>query len=139
MYNIDKLVKIGTKKLAKNYKKDLVCVILEPDVEPYHWTTIGCVKPGDIPLKFKISIKQNFSDADFMPETLGKVLIRKGHVHFYDTYPFAGGPYRVKDYKNPGYRKRAEIIVENINQLLGYDGRSVFDKQSSDGLMQLLL
>jgi len=137
MWQIDKLVKIGTSELARNFDKDLVGVILEPDREPYHWTSLDCVQPGDIPFNFYIVGRNDFSNYGMDNEYMGKVLVRDGHVHFYDRYPVGGGPFQVKDFTSPDFRKRAGLIVKNIDQLLGYDGESAFSKEAGEELRQL--
>ena len=118
MVQIDKLVKIGTKELAKNFDKNLVGVILEPDKEPSHWVNLNCVQLGDMPFNFYITGKSDSPGHDIDAVYVGKVLVRDGHVHFYDRYPIGGGPFEVKDFASPDFRKRAELIVQNIDQLL---------------------
>ncbi len=49
---------------------------------------------------------------------MGKALIRKGRVHFYDRYPCGGRPFRVSDFTDDEFRKRAELISHNIESLL---------------------
>lgn len=137
MWQIDKLVKLGTRELARDFCKDLVGVILQPDSEPYHWINLQCVKPGDTQFNFYIVGKDDFSDYCVMNEFMGKVLVRDGHVLYYDRYPVGGGPFEVKDFTDPDFRRRAELIVKNIDQLLGYDGEPAFTGQASEELQRL--
>ncbi len=128
MWQIDKLVKIGTRDLAENFDKDVVGVILEPDREPHHWIALDCLIPGDTPFNFYIVGKNDLYGTNYgmINEYMGKVLVRDGCVHFYDRYPVGGGPFKVKDFTSPDFRRRAKLIVKNIDQLLGYDKKPAF-------------
>lgn len=137
MWNIDRLVKIGTTNLARDFGKDLVGIIVEPDREPYHWVNLDCIEQGDMPFNFYIIAKSDFKGYDLDNEYMGKVLVRGGRVLYYDRYPIGGGPFKVQDFKNPEFRRRAELIVHNIDQLLGYDGEPAFTKDPSQNSRQL--
>ncbi|MBI5065930.1 hypothetical protein HZA97_06845 [Candidatus Woesearchaeota archaeon] len=140
MWQIDKLVKIGTRELAENFGKDMAGVILEPDRAPHHWINLDCLLPGDAPFNFYIVGKNDFSGYETMNEYMGQVLVRDGHVQFYDRYPVGGGPFEVKDFKSPDFRRRAELIVQNIDQLLGYDGKeAAFDVKKDENVKQARL
>ncbi|MGC9310191.1 MAG: hypothetical protein ACP5E4_00535 [Candidatus Aenigmatarchaeota archaeon] len=128
------MVKIGTRELARNFNKDLVGVILEPDRKPNHWIYLNCVKPGDLPFNFYIVGEAEFSDYSVENTYMGKVLVREGRVHYYDRYPVGGGPFEVRDFQDIGFRKRSELIVKNINQLLGYDEEPGFTKETTQDL-----
>ncbi len=130
MYNVEKLIKIGTIDLLPFFKQggDLlknpegVLVELELDKEPIHWINLKCLENGDVPFNWYIIGRYSIlEERGLTPLYQGKVLVRDRKVKYYDRYPIGGGPFEVKDFKSDDFRKKSEIIVRNINQLLGWD------------------
>lgn len=108
-YNFKKVGE-GTVGLARNFGKAAVYVALDVDVCNY-WGKYK--QKNDIPVNWSIT-----GVGEVSPEYVGVALIRKGKVHFYDRYPCGGGPFRIKDFEIPSFRKRAELIAKNIESLL---------------------
>ncbi|MDO8556668.1 MAG: hypothetical protein Q7R96_05865 [Nanoarchaeota archaeon] len=122
-YSTDILQKIGTKKLADDFTQPFVIVRITVDRnQPTWWDGLGCRQENDVPLYFNVLGRwpESFGDEliDIYP---GQVLVRDGQVHFYDRYPVGGGPYTIDDFGNVDFRRRATLIKENIDQLLGYE------------------
>lgn len=97
----------GTPELAQNFGKDLVSVAISPGG---YFAPVS--QTGDVDLRW--AVRDQSEDVIYM----GAALVRKGKVHFYDRYPMGGGPFRVSDFTSPDFRKRAELISENIERLL---------------------
>jgi len=130
MYNVEKLIKIGTSDLLQFLKKEGelvkdskgVLVELELDRKPTHWINLGCIEEGDVPFNWYITgIFPMLGERGLTHIYQGKVLVRNRKVKYYDRYPIGGGPFEVSDFTDENFRKKSEVIVKNINQLLGCD------------------
>lgn len=112
MYNPYHKIGEGSADLAKNFNQKSVKIgikFIDEGVIPY------TPKKGEFFVSFGILAKDEEYEGDLYP---GQVLIRTGKVHFYDRYPYGGGPFKISDFENPEFRRRAEIIAENIEMLL---------------------
>lgn len=107
----------GTSELARNFERDSVRIAL--DLSHRSGWFSGCVQPGDLALDWYVQAPSEFFKGDGDVSIYqGSALVRDGKVHFYDRYPRGGGPFRVSDFTGLEFRKRAELISENIERLL---------------------
>src|SRR3989344_689185 len=107
----------GTQELARNFEKTSVRVAL--DLNHSSGWFVSDREAGDIVLDWYVQAQDEmFSEEEGISIYKGAALVREGKVHFYDRYPMGGGPFKVSDFKSPEFRKRAELISENIERLL---------------------
>ena len=104
----------GSVELAREFKKDSVRFSVTPDERGYF---DDYAKKGDLQVRWSVLTPMDGEGED-VTQYMGAALVRKGKVHFYDRYPMGGGPYRLKDFTNPEFRKRCEIIAKNIEELV---------------------
>lgn len=107
---------VGTRALAENFGKESVQVIISPGT---YYSSVA--KTDDIDLRFAITEgPENTCGNDGRTIYVGAVLIRNGKVHYYDRSPVSetGRKLHVSDFKDPNFRRRAELISENIERLL---------------------
>lgn len=125
--NIDVLVKMADPELVEDFKSELcegeewLLVQIELDKLPEHWMDLRCMKAGDIPFDFHIKGKSKYLSEKFGIHDIyaGKILIRDRSVLYYDKNPVGGGPFKIEHLGSPELRRRAVLISNNINQLLG--------------------
>jgi hypothetical protein len=100
----------GSAALAENFGKDSVDIAIYSG-EWFRTHFSSSVKPGDMDLGWEI-------DKNGLAIYGGVALVRDGKVLYYDRYPHGGGPYQVKDFTDPTFRGRAELISADIEALL---------------------
>jgi len=107
----------GTQELARNFEKISVRVAL--DLNHGSGWFAGDREEGDIVLDWYVQAPDKvFPEEEDRSIYQGAALVRQGKVHFYDRSPMGGGPFRVCEFQSPKFRKRAELISENIERLL---------------------
>ncbi len=106
----------GTPELAENFEKEAVRLALDLG-HGSGWFS-GIRKSGDIALDWYVRARESYSPENDVNIYQGAALVREGKVHFYDRYPMGGGPFKVSDFTSPDFRRRAEIISDNIERLL---------------------
>ena len=106
----------GTSELAENFEKESVRLALDLS-HGSGW--FGVVrKSGDLTLDWYVRARESYFPENDVSIYQGAALIRDGKVHFYDRYPLGGGPFKVSDFTSPDFKRRAEIISDNIERLL---------------------
>ncbi|RMD45968.1 hypothetical protein D6829_00855 [Candidatus Pacearchaeota archaeon] len=103
----------GSKRLEKEVGEEGIKISLALCNDPLYWR--GFEEPGDLKLRYEILGPNN--QPDEFPEYKGRVLIRGGKVEMFASYPYIS-PRRLPELENENYRRRAQIICEEIEELL---------------------
>ena len=122
----------GDKRLSREFKKELqfkmpgdpepsgkAAITIEPDWENY-WEGFPGLSFHELKQKSLLPLYWyvHGAEEEFGAAYKGAVLVKNDKVLFYDRYPMGGGPFKVSDFEDRSFRRRSEIVAENVERAL---------------------
>ena len=131
-YGFVKLRIEGDERLSKEFEKELqyqlpgdpkptgkAGMTIEPDWENY-WEGFEGLSFFELKEKNLLPLYWYIhgSEKEFGAAYTGVALVENGKVLYYDRYPLGGGPFKVNDFTDPGFKRRTELVAEHIEKAL---------------------